>query len=92
MTISGACPSMVYIQIGAGVENSIITLLGGMAGAICYGLIGWPFIASFLSIGCAKSQKLDDFSAVKSVVAGLAARAQRPSPSSPARPAPLPPT
>jgi hypothetical protein len=56
---------MVYIQEGAGVENSIITLLGGMVGAVCYGLLQ-PFITSFLAIGISKSHKLDDFSPLKS--------------------------
>lgn len=57
---------MVFIQLGAGIDNAIITLIGGMAGAICFGLVQ-PFIASFLSIGCSERHKLDDFSAVKSV-------------------------
>ena len=65
MSIAGACPGMVYIQVGAGVENSIITLLGGMVGAVCYGLLQ-PFITSFLAIGISKSHKLDDFSPLKS--------------------------
>ncbi len=56
---------MVYIQLGAGVDNAIITLVGGMAGAVCFGLVQ-PFIVSFLSIGCSDRHKLDDFSAVKS--------------------------
>ena len=56
---------MVYIQLGAGVENAIITLIGGMTGAISFGLVQ-PFIASFLSVGCSEKHKLDDFSAVKS--------------------------
>jgi len=60
MTIAGACPGMVYIQIGAGVDTAIITLLGGMAGAICFGLIH-PFLSSFLSVGRLETMhKLDD--------------------------------
>ncbi len=65
MSIAGACPGMVYIQVGAGVENSIITLLGGMVGAVCYGFLQ-PFMTSFLAIGLSKSHKLDDFSPLKS--------------------------
>ena len=59
MTVAGSCPGMVYIQLGAGVENAIITLLGGMAGAMSYGLVQ-PYLASFLAIGRCKQQKLDD--------------------------------
>ena len=64
MTIAGACPGMVYIQLGAGVENAIITLVGGMVGALVYGLVQ-PYITSFLAVGCSEKQKLDDFSVIK---------------------------
>jgi hypothetical protein len=60
MAIAGSCPGMVYIQLGAGVNNAIVTLLGGMSAALIYGLIQ-PYITSFLAIGCTKKQKLDDF-------------------------------
>ena len=38
MSVSGACPGMVLAQLGAGVNNSWITLLGGLAGALFYGI------------------------------------------------------
>jgi uncharacterized membrane protein YedE/YeeE len=66
MTVSGACPGMVFIQLGAGIENAIITLIGGMTGAMSFGLVQ-PFIASFLSVGCSQKQKVDDFPAAKSI-------------------------
>eukprot|EP00493_Phyllostaurus_siculus_P003934 UN03951 len=43
MAISGACPGMVLAQIGAGIENSWVTAVGGLAGSFSYGLIH-PFI------------------------------------------------
>ena len=64
MTIAGACPGMVYIQLGAGIENAIITLIGGMAAAMVYGLVQ-PFITSFLAVGCTEKHKVDDFSMLK---------------------------
>jgi hypothetical protein len=64
MTISGACPGMVYIQLGAGVDNAIITLLGGMAGAGCYGLLQ-PSIGSSLSLGVASQQRAEDVRILK---------------------------
>jgi hypothetical protein len=57
---------MVYIQLGAGVENAIVTLLGGMAAAMCYGFVQ-PFITGFLSVGLSQKQKLDDFPILQSV-------------------------
>eukprot|EP01083_Nonionella_stella_P094676 265704_1 len=48
MAISGSCPGMVLIQIGAGVSNSVVTFIGGFSGALVYGLIE-PFIRSFFS-------------------------------------------
>jgi uncharacterized protein len=64
MAIAGACPGMVYIQLGAGIENAIITLLGGFTAAMVYGLVQ-PFITSFLSIGCTQTHKVDDISMLK---------------------------
>ena len=43
MAVAGACPGMVLAQIGAGIENSWVTALGGLAGSFSYGLIH-PFI------------------------------------------------
>ncbi|XP_067653437.1 thiosulfate transporter TsuA-like [Haliotis asinina] len=39
MTLSGACPGMVLIQVGAWVPNAIFTLLGALIGALLYGLV-----------------------------------------------------
>ncbi|XP_071098714.1 thiosulfate transporter TsuA-like [Haliotis cracherodii] len=39
MTLGGACPGMVLIQVGAWVPNAIFTLLGALIGALLYGLV-----------------------------------------------------
>ncbi|KAK3595460.1 hypothetical protein CHS0354_003453 [Potamilus streckersoni] len=44
MTLSGACPGMVLVQVGAWTTNSIFTLIGCLFGALTYGLIG-PLIS-----------------------------------------------
>jgi len=43
MAIGGICPGMVLAQIGAGVDNSILSLVSILIGALIYGLIE-PFI------------------------------------------------
>ena len=42
MATAGACPGMVLAQVGAGVENSGITLVGGFLGALVYGVAEGP--------------------------------------------------
>lgn len=39
MQISGACPGMVLVQLGAGVPWSYLTLIGAFAGALFHGLL-----------------------------------------------------
>ena len=48
MALCGGCPGMVWIQIGSGVDNSLISVAGCFAGALIYGLIH-PFIASLFT-------------------------------------------
>merc|ERR1712098_212473 len=38
MYISGACPGMVAVQLGTGVGNAHITIIGGLVGAFLYGV------------------------------------------------------
>ncbi|KAK3792251.1 hypothetical protein RRG08_007331 [Elysia crispata] len=38
MTLSGACPGMVLIQVGAAVPNAFYTFLGAACGALLYAL------------------------------------------------------
>lgn len=39
MQISGSCPGIVLVQLGAGVPYSWITLIGSFAGALAHGLV-----------------------------------------------------
>ena len=39
MALSGACPGMTLVQVGAGVPNALYTFLGGVLGALAYGLV-----------------------------------------------------
>ena len=39
MTIGGSCPGMIFVQLGAGVSNSLVALLGGLVGAYIHGLL-----------------------------------------------------
>ncbi|CAK0811346.1 unnamed protein product [Prorocentrum cordatum] len=41
MVVGGACPGMVLPQVGTGVHNAHVTLLGGFAGALVHNL--WEF-------------------------------------------------
>jgi uncharacterized membrane protein YedE/YeeE len=39
MQISGSCPGMVLVQLGAGVPYAYITLIGALSGALIHGLL-----------------------------------------------------
>ena len=39
MQISGSCPGMVLVQLGAGVQWSYLTFIGSLCGALCHGLL-----------------------------------------------------
>ena len=39
MQISGSCPGMVLVQLGAGVPYAYITFIGALAGALAHGLL-----------------------------------------------------
>ncbi|XP_076442413.1 uncharacterized protein LOC143281215 [Babylonia areolata] len=43
MTLSGACPGMIMVQVGTGTQNAVITLLGGLCGVVVYALME-PFM------------------------------------------------
>ncbi|XP_061185280.1 thiosulfate transporter TsuA-like [Saccostrea echinata] len=43
MSLCGACPAMVFAQIGSVVPNAVFSLIGGLFGALTYGLIA-PYI------------------------------------------------
>lgn len=60
MAIGGICPGMVLAQIGAGVENSITSLISILIGAFIYGLLD-PFISPLVSAKTLKYGFLDEF-------------------------------
>ncbi|CAF0813990.1 unnamed protein product [Brachionus calyciflorus] len=39
MTIAGSCPGMIFVQLGAGVNYSYLTLIGGLLAAFTHGLL-----------------------------------------------------
>lgn len=43
MTLAGACPGMVLVQVGTWTPNGIFTLLGCLIGALSYGMVA-PYI------------------------------------------------
>eukprot|EP00123_Amoebidium_parasiticum_P021478 comp6807_c0_seq1/m.2549 comp6807_c0_seq1/g.2549 ORF comp6807_c0_seq1/g.2549 comp6807_c0_seq1/m.2549 type:complete len:396 (-) comp6807_c0_seq1:61-1248(-) len=45
MSVAGSCPGNVFVQVGAGIQNSGFTLLGGFVGGAVYSLVE-PQIAS----------------------------------------------
>jgi uncharacterized membrane protein YedE/YeeE len=53
MSISGACPGTVVVQIGAGVEQSIYVILGGLLAAGLYSYFEYK-VRGFVSMSCPK--------------------------------------
>lgn len=45
ITLAGACPGMVLIQVGTGVPNALLTFLGCLSGALLYGLVAKKVIS-----------------------------------------------
>lgn len=61
LTLSGTCPGMVFVQLGAGVPNAVYALLGGFTGVLAYGLVH-PLIRSAIQPTMpAKYQWLDQY-------------------------------
>lgn len=50
MYTSGSCPGTVFSQVGSGVQAAWLTLAGGFAGALIFG-ISEPYIGGFLAWG-----------------------------------------
>ena len=48
MAVAGACPGMVLSQVGSGVAGSGFTMLGGVSGALAFGLLE-PMLRGFLA-------------------------------------------
>ena len=51
MALSGACPGMVWAALGAGTPNSILTVWGGLMGALVYGLFADKIQRNILNRG-----------------------------------------
>mmetsp|Transcript_4301 Transcript_4301/g.8429 ORF Transcript_4301/g.8429 Transcript_4301/m.8429 type:complete len:736 (-) Transcript_4301:163-2370(-) len=66
MALGGACPGMVLIQIGSGVENSGFTFLGGAIAAGVYGFTQ-PAFAPYLTAGTCRKVKIDDIPLLKGI-------------------------
>ncbi|EKX35576.1 hypothetical protein GUITHDRAFT_79714 [Guillardia theta CCMP2712] len=66
MALSGSCPGMVLVQVGAGVPYSWVTLLGGLSAAALYGVVQ-PKIEPYLKAGKMKSPKFEDYGPLKKV-------------------------
>ena len=49
MTVAGACPGMVLAQVGAGTQNSGLTLLGGLLGSLAFSLFESKFRNTYSS-------------------------------------------
>eukprot|EP00055_Hartaetosiga_balthica_P008323 m.30651 g.30651 ORF g.30651 m.30651 type:complete len:429 (+) comp6240_c0_seq1:165-1451(+) len=50
MALGGACPGMVTAQLGSGIQNAYITLLGAMTGALVFGIME-PIMARWITSG-----------------------------------------
>jgi uncharacterized membrane protein YedE/YeeE len=51
MALSAACPGMVLSQIGAGQENSIYTIIGGLVGCVVYASVEKMMRDTFITRG-----------------------------------------
>ena len=65
MAVGGACPGMVLPQVGTGLPNALLTTLGGLVGALCFGLLEPTFRAGFLGKGNLCSGTKEDFLDIK---------------------------
>lgn len=59
MTVSGACPGMVVIQMGAGVKNAFVTLAGCYTGALLYAAVK-PLLEPLLMVKGQSSESCVD--------------------------------
>jgi hypothetical protein len=54
IALAGACPGTVLAQIGAGYRDAIVTVIGGLAGAVAYGYAEPALSKTFLAAGSGK--------------------------------------
>ena len=65
MVVAGACPGMVLPQVGTGVPNALLTTLGGVVGALAFGLLEPTLRPALLAKGTQCSGSETDFIDVK---------------------------
>jgi len=71
MLVAGSCPGTVFAQMGSGIQSSIPTFGGGLAGALVFGLLE-PLLASFRAYGkWGQSRTLDELLGVKFSTASI---------------------
>ncbi len=69
MQISGSCPGMVLVQLGAGVPWSYITFIGGLLGALFHGLVEqWLKSNDFSKSSIIMSKTLFELTRIPAVV------------------------
>lgn len=54
IALAGACPGTVFAQIGAGYRDAIVTLAGGIGGAVAYAYAEPMLSKTFLATGAGK--------------------------------------
>jgi hypothetical protein len=54
IALAGACPGTVMAQIGAGYRDAIVTLIGGLAGAVAYSYAEPALSKTFLGVSSGK--------------------------------------
>lgn len=58
MTVSGACPGTVAVQIGMGIPHSLWTVAGGLLGALTYAFV-FPSLQAFLEMSTPADTKME---------------------------------
>ncbi|KAF2760304.1 hypothetical protein EJ05DRAFT_498267 [Pseudovirgaria hyperparasitica] len=64
MTLAGACPGTVFVQVGAGVPSSLLVLAGSAIGGICYQAISGPLLKN-----CTSESSLPQRSTIPEILA-----------------------
>jgi len=67
MALGGACPGMVLVQVGSGVQNSLWTLFGGVLASLVYGTVLQPIFAPSTDTCKGKRPGVEDLAMFKGV-------------------------
>ncbi|XP_019623163.1 PREDICTED: uncharacterized protein LOC109469179 isoform X2 [Branchiostoma belcheri] len=71
MTICASCPGVLYIQLGTGTPNAVLTLCGALSGAFLYGMVELTVVRLSKPGAVACSNTLDQFLGTPYFVAAL---------------------